>query len=436
MDGIIKAEWDTLKKIVVHKPGMEMFFGLLEPYGSLYERAFSRQKARQEHDNLIGILQNELDVQVFRLKDLILNAANKRPRIREKLIKMARESLDYCGDEATVRRAKEEFDNNIPYLDTQHFFYIMLINPLIDFTTGKGSRNIQQNINLRQPLANLYFMRDQQFMTDKGVVICRLAKPARRRETVITRFVMEDVLELPIAAEIKDPGTIEGGEFLPMGKFALVGIGDRTNRAAIDQLLQIDFGFEELGVVHQPMHPLVQSDKPDPMIDMHLDTYFNVAGSKVVVGSELLLKNALVEIYHNEGGGRFTKDKKEINLYEYMKKKGFEIVNITTLEQLSYASNFLTISENQILAVEVERGVKDVLANLKMKARKDPVRYGKLYDQACQDYDKLRNEGGFFPHKKELYSKGVEAYPVILKNLTGGFGAAHCMTCSIARDGR
>ena len=433
MDGVIKAEWDTLKKIVVHKPGMEMFFGLLDPYGSLYERAFSRQGAREEHDNLVHILKNALGVQVFRLKDLILEAALKRPRVREKLIQMARESLDYIGDENTVKRAKEEFENNIPHLDTQHFFYMLLVHPEIDFKRAEGARNIAQTVNLRQPLANLYFMRDQQFVTDKGAVICRMAKPSRRRETNITRFLIEDVLELPIAKEIEAPGTIEGGEFLPMGKFAMVGIGDRTNRAAIDQLLQINFDFEELAVVHQPMHPLVPSDTPDPMIDMHLDTYFNVASSKVVVGCELLLKHAKVEVYHNEGSGKFVKDAKEPFLEEYIKSKGFEIAGLTTLEQLSYASNFLTISDGRILAVEIERGVRDVLTNLKGKAQRDHMRYGKLYDQARMDFDKLKNEGGFFPHKKELYSKGVEAYPIILKNLTGGFGAAHCMTCALAR---
>ena len=57
MIGKIKAEWDHLKKIVVHRPGMEMFFGLLEPYSSLYERAFSRSAARREHEMLEMILQ-------------------------------------------------------------------------------------------------------------------------------------------------------------------------------------------------------------------------------------------------------------------------------------------------------------------------------------------------------------------------------------------
>ncbi len=432
-DGKIKAEWDPLKKIVVHRPGFEMFLGLLEPYSSLYERAFSRDGARKEHENLEHILTQEFKVEVFRLKDLVLNAADKRPIIRQKLIDLAIKCTEYGGDDASIKRAKEEFLKNIPYLDTSHFFNMILMNPFIALKAEAGARNIELNITARQPLSNLYFMRDQQFVTDKGIVISRLAKPTRRKETMITRFLFEEVLELPIVKEIEAPGTIEGGEFIPFGKFALIGIGDRTNRSAIDQLLTIPFDYEEIGVVHQPLHPLVASDKPDPMINMHLDTYFNVASDKVVVGNELLLKNARVEVYMNEGGGKFTKTPNDTTLYEYVKQKGFELVNITSLEQMAYASNFLTITNGEILAVEVERVVPKVLENLKIRARKEPARLGKLYAQAEKDYEALKNDGQFFPHKKELYRAGVKAYAVNFSNLTGGYGAAHCMTCSLTR---
>ena len=100
---------------------------------------------------------------------------------------------------------------------------------------------------------------------------------------------------------------------------------------------------------------------------------------------------------------------------------------------MSYASNFLCIQDGKIVAIEVERIVQDVLSNLQAKAKKDPKRFGKLLDQAKKDYDNLRAEGQFFPHKKELYEAGIDAYPIILKNLTGGYGGAHCMTCSLTR---
>lgn len=433
MDGMIKAEWDPLKKIVVHKPGIEMFLGLLEPYGSLYERAFSRDGARYEHDILATTLEKEFGVEVLHLKSAIIEGAKKNPRIRQKLIDKAREAIEYSGDKNYIEQARKEFELNCKYYDVQHFFYILLMHPLIEVKKKEGSRNIALDIIQRQPLANLYFMRDQQFVTDKGIVLSRMAKPSRRRETEVTKFLWEDVLSLPILHEMTDPATIEGGEFLPMGDFALVGIGDRTNQAAVDQLLGLPLDYKEVGVVHQPLHPLIPSSEPNPMINMHLDTYFNVAAKDVVVGSELLLKQAKVDIYHNEGEGVFVKDTQEKTLHEYMLDKNFEVINITTLEQMSYASNFLCIKDREILAVDVEPITLKVLRTLKEAKNKNPKKYSALYAQAEKDYNNLIKDGEFFPHKKAIYRSEIKPRPLNLRNLTGGYGAAHCMTCSLSR---
>jgi arginine deiminase len=99
---------------------------------------------------------------------------------------------------------------------------------------------------------------------------------------------------------------------------------------------------------------------------------------------------------------------------------------------MSYASNLLCIKDGTILAVEVERIVKHVLSNPASFASRDPARYGKVLDQAKKDYEGLKREGGFFPHKKEIYEHDIDAYPLIIRNLTGGYGA-HCMTFALKR---
>lgn len=435
MKGKIRAEWHNLTTVVIHRPGMEMFFGLLDPQSSLYERAFSMDGARSEHRMLENILSREMEVDVIRLEHAIIEGAKKRPEVKKRLIQLAYDTIGFYGDERAILQAQKWFDNNAKYLDTTHFLNILMMDPGLNFEKiyTDDSSNVHLDFTGRNPLCNLYFMRDQQFVTDKGIVLCRMAKNTRHHEAQVTKFLWEEVIGVPIICEIKEPGTVEGGEFMPMGSFALIGIGSRTNQAAIDQILKLDLEYKEIGVVHQPMHPLVSSDQPDPMINMHLDTYFNVAARDVVVGCELLLKNAKVDIYHNEGSGYFKKDPKEINLYDYMKEKKFNIINVTTLEQLCYASNFLCIKDRKILAIETERNVKNVLANLEVKVRQDSQRYGRLLAQAKKDYEELKNEGQFFPHKKELYRNNIEVYPIVLKNLTGGYGGAHCMTCALER---
>ena len=132
MDGKIRAEWNSLKKVVIHRPGMEMFFGLMEPYSSLYERAFSRSGARREHEMLETILKEEFGVQVIRLKQATLQAASTIPIVKRELINLARETMEYTGDANAIARAKEEFEENIKYLDIAHFFNILIINPSLN----------------------------------------------------------------------------------------------------------------------------------------------------------------------------------------------------------------------------------------------------------------------------------------------------------------
>ncbi|NQT29222.1 MAG: amidinotransferase [Candidatus Saganbacteria bacterium] len=433
MDGKIRAEWEPLKKVVMRLPGIEMFFGLMEPYGSLYERAFSQIEARNEHKQLQHILRHEFNVEVLSLEDTIVDGCQNNPQIRQKLVKMLKDTRSYKGKPLDIEMAVKEFDDDAQYLDSKHFFNALLLDPVISIDTEKGARNIHLNITDRQPLANLYFMRDQQFVCDQGIVLCRMAKPARRREPEITKFLFEEVLGIPLLYEMEEPATIEGGEFIPMGDFALIGIGDRTNRDAINQLLSLKLGYKEIAVVHQAIHPLIPSNEPDPMINMHLDTYFNVCSSKVVVGCELLLKCAQVEIFHKNDKGKYIKAQADTTLHEYITKKGFKIINITTLEQMSYASNFLCIKDSQILAIEVERVVPNVIKGIEASAKRDPKRYGKLLEQIKKDYTYLKDEGQFFPHKKEIYQLGIDAYPIVLENLTGGYGGAHCMTCALNR---
>ncbi|MFX1319572.1 MAG: arginine deiminase family protein [Promethearchaeota archaeon] len=432
METKIRAEWDSLKTVVIHQPGIEMFFGLLEPFASLYERAFSRYGAREEHKQLEYILRHELNVNVLKMKDIILNAADVNPTIRQQLVDLAHATIDIKGSESDIALARNELNKNEPLLDVDHFFKTLLLNPLIQLKTGKGTRAIHLNITERQPLSNLYFMRDQQAVTDKGIFLSRMSKPQRRSEPKITRFLWE-IIAANVVHETQAPGTFEGGDFIPMKDFALVGLGDRSNQAGVEQMLRYGLNFDEVGVVHQPNHPLIPSKKPDPMVDMHLDTYFNVASSSVVIGLDLLLRQAIVEIYHRKGPGEYEKEKTTTNLHDYVKDKGLDLISITTLEQLAYASNFLCIRDGTILAIEVERDVKAVLENLQTKAKSEPQRYEKLLAQAEKDYKTLKNQSEFFPHKRGIYQHGIDIYPIVLPNLTGGYGGAHCMTCALRR---
>jgi len=345
---------------------------------------------------------------------------------------MAGETIDFSGDPRSAALAREDFVAHEDRLDSGHFFNILIMNPGIELAPGTGARSIHLHVTERQPLSNLYFMRDQQVVTDRGLLLSRMAKPQRAREPAITGFFWEVTGERVLGA-VEAPGTLEGGDFIPFGNFALVGIGDRTNREGAAQLMASGIDFDEVGLVLQPEHPLLPGGRGDPMLHIHLDTFCNVAGEGLVIGERALLERAPVETYHREGRGDYRPSGNATSLAAYFGEKGFEIIDITTLEQMAYASNILCIRDRTILSVESDRIIPDVLANLQQKAARDPGRYGKLLAKAEEDYRKLRNEGQFFPHKKEIYQQGVDACPISLVNLTGGYGGAHCMTCALQR---
>ncbi|MCL4375783.1 arginine deiminase family protein [Candidatus Marsarchaeota archaeon] len=431
MEGRIRAEWDTLKKVIVHKPGIEMFFGLLDPHASLYERAFSQNAALKDHDRLVYALREQFGVKVEYLLENIKKYGERDDKAKKAIIDAAIEKIDFVGDSKECEDARKELKENIDTYDIDYFLNIIMLMPRMVLRDSKGIEAIHINVTERDPLSNLYFMRDQQAITDKGIFLSRMSKPQRRNEPDLTKMLWK-MMKLKIVHESTNPGTFEGGDFMPMKEFALVGMGDRTNRQGVEQMLKHGLGFGEVGIVHQPAHPLMPDNELDPMVNMHLDTYFNVAGSDIVLGSETLLKKADVEVYQKEGSS-YTKSKKVISLFDYMKSKGFRIINLSTLEQLSYASNFLCIRDHSILAVNSDKIVKSVLKNIEYKARSDKRRYGALFRQAKKEYLEFKRSGQIFPHKKDLYQSGVDIYAVDLKDITGGYGGAHCMTAAIER---
>lgn len=93
----VRAERDRLNIVVLHRPGMEMFFGLLEPYASLYERAFSREGAGVEHRRLEEILRHKFNVRVISVRDTITAVADTNPAFRDRLVQHSWERIEFTG---------------------------------------------------------------------------------------------------------------------------------------------------------------------------------------------------------------------------------------------------------------------------------------------------------------------------------------------------
>ena len=81
------------------------------------------------------------------------------------------------------------------------------------------------------------FVEDIAVILDEGAIICRPGAASRRAETA---GVVESLARHGRALQrISDPGTLDGGDVLVIGRQVFVGSSARTNRAGIDQLAGI-----------------------------------------------------------------------------------------------------------------------------------------------------------------------------------------------------
>jgi arginine deiminase len=416
MEAFAGAEWEKLRSVALHRPSFETFFGIMTPKAELYERPFDREKALKEHDAFSSALKDS-GVRVYMLHEAIKSNSSKSS-VRRNLEKLAISSVIYSGKGSAAYK-KQLLD----YISGYSAEDLLLMAELHPEARLSGNR---LDFVVREPLANLYFMRDQQVTSPNGLFLGNMSKARRRSETKITSLLF-DSLGIKYVRPDYNGSTLEGGDFMPAGKFALIGVGDRTSvKGAMSLIGKMD-GFEEIAIVEQPRHPLMLNGF-DPMLDMHLDTYFNIAGDGIAVGQTDLLKLARTTVYVKHGIG-YEATKERTNLYEYITSKGFDLIGLSMLEQASFGSNFLCVRDRHILAIDCSTTAKSVVRAFKSlsDSRKE---YYSIYAELKREYSKKRY---MFPDNREMNEHDIDAVKLGFSNLTGGYGGAHCMSCVIRR---
>lgn len=412
----IKSEWGRLKRVIMHRPGTEITYAMLAPKPFLFERPFNYSIADREHKNLQAVLE-ENGVHVDILEDLIVNTADKNSSFRKKLEDKILSLVNFYGTSESMENARRDLEKNIEYIDSLSLFQALIMEPSIDlkeYVTGIQYPRVYSNL----PLANLYFMRDQQAVSS-GVLIGNMKMQQRRRETNITSFVFKEIL----GAKLKriENGFFEGGDFIPAGNFCLIGTGNRTNESgAIEAMNSGIFDFDRIVIISNPLYGFM--DGHDLMVNMHLDTYFNIPAAGTVITSVELAKSAQAKVYVKNTDGKYSGDSRT-TLYEFMKGEGYNFIDLGISEQLSYSSNFLTVSDGKIIAIDSARVIEKLLAE-------------NVFDDITREHivtDMRLRKGKMFPDRKEVYNSGIDVIKIDLSEITGGYGGAHCMTSAVDR---
>lgn len=96
------------------------------------------------------------------------------------------------------------------------------------------------------------YVRDASIVTPRGMVMCRMGKPARQDEPAAQQRRLEE-LGVAIAGAIEAPGLIEGGDVVWFDtRTVAVGRGYRTNDAGIAQFRECLGGDADVVVVPLP----------------------------------------------------------------------------------------------------------------------------------------------------------------------------------------
>ncbi|HYK02911.1 MAG TPA: arginine deiminase family protein [Thermoanaerobaculia bacterium] len=262
----VTSEIGRLKSVLVHLPGREIDL-MVPPMMAqlLFDDILYGQVAREEHrrfQQLIRFVADDvLDLQDLLeevlededVKDHIIRDLGKRNRLKRKLIGTLLDTPPAALAEVLISGiARETESGELPQFDLY-------------------------------PIPNLFFMRDPQVVIGDRVVVSAMATQARRRESLLSKYVFEnhphfkreepfwvDFMESePERPMPRNMPTIEGGDILiPRRDLILVGITERTNKAGVEALLT------SLRVAKAGITTAIVVDIPRQRSFMHLDTIF------------------------------------------------------------------------------------------------------------------------------------------------------------------
>lgn len=386
-----QAEFEPLNAVRVHTPGLETWGGSLDPDGNLFEAPLPPDRARRDHERYIATLESA-GVTVHRLADDLEGDGRLDDVVRERV---------------AIETEKGNVDETLEALEAHEKLQLALANARLD---PNGDR--APSVTIRDPISNIYFQRDTTILGDEGPILCRMASPVRQPEVEIVREAWEAIgAEIVHEARV---GPIEGGEFLPAGEFALLGVSGvvdgeeqvvRTSFAAGEELLEAGaLGYDEVGLVRAPIaaERELRERHGGPSRMMHLLGWFNVAAEGLAVTFPELAKAASVEVFERQGEEYHHASSP--TLWDYLREKGYDVVEADWGER--WPTNFVAVDDSEIVA---------------------------LYDPDADGAYRPENN----PTIESLRERGVSVLPdgTGLPNgpLTNGAGGFHCMTTPVSR---
>jgi len=230
--------------------------------------------------------------------------------------------------------------------------------------------------SLMRQCPNLVYTRDIVSVTRAGSIVMRMKSKVRAKEPEIAELALNK-LGVPMLMDVSRPGVMEGGDLVYMSDEVLViGVGDRTNSAALKQLLghMKESNLETVVAV------------PLPRWAVHLDGLLMFLDRDLCImhKQSLTRKSTLIES---------NRKRRRIDLVDYFAGKGFQFIEVTDYERYMRATNLVAIGPRKAVGYA---GIDRV--------------------------------------KRLLIESGVDLIEIDGSELIRGGGGPRCMTAPILRD--
>jgi arginine deiminase len=301
----VKSETGTLKKVLLHRPGVELEQLTPEALETLlFDDIPYLKVAKQEHDTFSNILV-ENGVQVIRLSRLITETLDIDFGIKKEFIKeLIKESYN-----SIAHTYEKELTSYLLDFENTHDLILSIMGGIKANQLEKKERNpLSSLLNdsrtsfALDPIPNLYFTRDSFATIGNGVTINHMYSRTRRRETIFGKYIFKyhpEYNKTPIFYTNDIPHNIEGGDILNINEnLLLIGLSQRTSSEAIERLAINLFKHPQSKV-----NKIIALDIPNIRAYMHLDTVFTqVDINKFVIHPNILDNLRIFIITPKENG--------------------------------------------------------------------------------------------------------------------------------------
>jgi arginine deiminase len=252
----VKSEIGTLKKVLLHRPGVETEMLTPNTFEELlFDDSYYLKVAQEEHDTFANTFKNN-GVEVLYIEDLAAEVLEDE--------KLRGEFIAQFIDEAGIRD-QHIIEATTKYLNSFDNVRDMVIKMMagvrytdIEAYRTNGSETLFElaldEVFVLQPLPNLVFTRDPFASIHNGVSLHHMASETRSRESIFSQYAIAHHPEFKGATKFYDrtlPTTLEGGDVMILNDEAIaVGLSVRTQAESIETLAKNVFKDSDIKTVY------------------------------------------------------------------------------------------------------------------------------------------------------------------------------------------